>query len=496
MTILFMRSIKYFIFGFLFLIILGTLFLPLFVNAQTANTENIINANEEKKLELVFEPPCARIGITSFDSCEPIVDIQTYIKRLYQFAVGISGVVAVGMIVYGAIIIIVKSENVVEKSEGKEIIQDALWGVLLLFASYILLNTINPELVKLKGPAADKLKPPQNSQLTQLRAVSCGIATDIYAVNGNPIYAGNASSSPPITVNKEFEPNNRCGLRRVLFRHAYKIHDDLPNDYQDLDAFLNSTSMASGTEAKFYYREDEELLEDTIVWTYPYYIKGTDPKKTARCVIYARREPVGEDEDAVTKMIDLQQTLTPCILDDIPTSTIKGTFGLDYEKPVKQLPGWVWGNDPYGGCPEPPPHNACALIVHNECWKDKNDTVKSQARRICFAESGGVTTIPSGTDICLTTTSSSTINRPSVSWGLFQINISAHSFPNLFCANYAVSPMYTARNKICEKDLNYDKCVTAAQNGVINIAKACEIYKNAPAHDKWKDWGVNKKCKF
>ncbi|TSC52764.1 MAG: Uncharacterized protein LiPW41_134 [Parcubacteria group bacterium LiPW_41] len=314
MTTLFMRSTKLFSLVFLFLIILGTVSFPLFVGAQTTSTTSTSD------LHLVFEPPCVKIGVGSIDSCSPITDIQTYIKRLYQFAVGISGIVAVGMIVYGAILIIVKSENVVAKSEGKQIIQDALWGVLLLFASYLLLNTINPELVKLKEPTTgDIIKTTTSSQLTQLNAVSCGTSTNIYAVNGVPIYSGDSSTNtkaPQGPDGEYIEPDNKCGFRRVILRHAADITDN------------------SG-EASKYYAEDEGLDENTIVWTYPYFIKSEGAKNasddmnitTKRCVIYAIREPVDDDEKAETVMVDLNSNITPCILND------------------KQKPGWIWGND-------------------------------------------------------------------------------------------------------------------------------------------------------
>ncbi|MFA6992738.1 MAG: hypothetical protein WC269_05705 [Candidatus Gracilibacteria bacterium] len=297
---------------------------------------------------MVFEPPCiANTGPLSFlGPCTPIEDIQTYIVRLYQFAVGISGIVAVGMIVYGAIIIIIKSENIAAKSEGRQIIQDALWGVLLLFASYLLLQSINPDLVKLKDPSAAPIATSTLTQgtLSQISSSTCGMATDIEAVNGVPIYSGDSTASPIKKADQDQEPYNKCGLRRVLFMHKGDINDNLSTDYETLDDLLNKKDGT--TETKFFYNEGEILDENTIVWTYPYYIKGTTPSSTAKCVIYAIREPPPDAKTkAETRLVDLNEGITPCLLDDIPTSTIKTTFGLDKTEPVKQLPGWIWGND-------------------------------------------------------------------------------------------------------------------------------------------------------
>jgi len=476
------------------LVLFGIFVFPFFVNAE----------NSTSAIPLVFNPPCAeKIGILPLGPCTPITDIQTYIVRLYQFAVGISGIVAVGMIVYGAIIIIVKSEDISAKSEGRQIIQDALWGVLLLFASYLLLQSINPDLVKLKDPSAQQIATSTLTQgtLNKISSTTCGMSVDIRAVDGVPIY----SNSP----NKSQQPNNKCGLRRVLFREKADINDTLPSDYSTLDDFLNNRN-GSTTEAKFFYNEDEILEKDTIAWTYPYYIKGQSPTSTARCVIYAVREPVPEGEKATTMMVDLNQNITPCMLDDVPTSTIKEIFDVDVAEPVKQLPGWVWGNDPDGKknaancsgvCPEPMKTGSCAVEnLKKTSWKNESDTTIEQASRICAAESGGSETLGSGMDVCDKETTGDK-SGPTVSWGLFQINLSAHSplgkdaqNNSIICADKALFPLYTSKNHWCAipKVNNYTACMEAAKTGQKNVEKAYMIYKSAG----WGQWGANCKCNF
>jgi len=74
--------------------------------------------------------------------------IAGYIGTIYRFAIGISGILAVGMIVAGGIYISV-SGAVDKQAEGKDMIISAVWGLVLLFGSYIILNTINPRIVNL-----------------------------------------------------------------------------------------------------------------------------------------------------------------------------------------------------------------------------------------------------------------------------------------------------------------------------------------------------------
>ena len=74
--------------------------------------------------------------------------IQGVIELLLNFA----GIVAVFYIIYGGIQYILAAGNVAKHEEAKDTIQQALLGLGLLLASYLLLRTINPDLVNLKNP--------------------------------------------------------------------------------------------------------------------------------------------------------------------------------------------------------------------------------------------------------------------------------------------------------------------------------------------------------
>ncbi len=112
----------------------------------------------------------------------------------------------------------------------------------------------------------------------------------------------------------------------------------------------------------------------------------------------------------------------------------------------------------------------------------------SKASAIAGAESGGVTTSESSVDKC-------TVDGSVVSFGLFQINISAqNNFAGLNCRS-AFDKMYTAQTKNCRvinKPL-YDQCVAAAKDAQKNIQQACQISGNGT---NWSLWGANQKCGF
>lgn len=79
-------------------------------------------------------------------------DIGLFIKNLFTYAIGFAGILAVGSIVIGAIYWSLSGGSPDKQKEAKSYITSALWGILLLFGSYIILRTINPRLVALEEP--------------------------------------------------------------------------------------------------------------------------------------------------------------------------------------------------------------------------------------------------------------------------------------------------------------------------------------------------------
>jgi len=89
-----------------------------------------------------------------------------FVAGFYSFALMIGGVLAFGAIVYGGILYAVSAGNSSRQSEGKEWIKSALLGLLLLAGAYLILYTINPNLVNLNLPtlsAVNIAAPTQNT---------------------------------------------------------------------------------------------------------------------------------------------------------------------------------------------------------------------------------------------------------------------------------------------------------------------------------------------
>jgi hypothetical protein len=75
-----------------------------------------------------------------------------FVAGFYNFALMIGGVLAFGAIVWGGILYASSAGNSGKQSEGKEWIKSALLGLLLLAGAYLILYTVNPNLVNLGLP--------------------------------------------------------------------------------------------------------------------------------------------------------------------------------------------------------------------------------------------------------------------------------------------------------------------------------------------------------
>jgi len=77
------------------------------------------------------------------------MSLPNLIKYIYLFAVGICGAIALASILFGAIKYIGAAGNSSRISDAKEQIVSAILGVVILLSSYLILYTINPDLVTL-----------------------------------------------------------------------------------------------------------------------------------------------------------------------------------------------------------------------------------------------------------------------------------------------------------------------------------------------------------
>src|SRR3990167_10753943 len=73
----------------------------------------------------------------------------TYVTGLFKLAIGLAGALAVVMIIYAGIKYM-STDAFSGKEEAKGVIENALWGLGLAIAAWLILYTINPKLVEIK----------------------------------------------------------------------------------------------------------------------------------------------------------------------------------------------------------------------------------------------------------------------------------------------------------------------------------------------------------
>lgn len=79
-------------------------------------------------------------------------DLTAIVAWLYVFLVGISGLAAFVMIVWGGVKWMSSQGDPGQVGDARDKIKMALLGLLLVLASFLILQIINPELTLLKNP--------------------------------------------------------------------------------------------------------------------------------------------------------------------------------------------------------------------------------------------------------------------------------------------------------------------------------------------------------
>lgn len=85
-------------------------------------------------------------GITK-DGSNDTSTIASYIPGMVQLIIALAGAMAVVMIIIGGIQYM-SSDAFSGKEEGKNRIWNAIWGLMLAISAFVILNTLNPDLVK------------------------------------------------------------------------------------------------------------------------------------------------------------------------------------------------------------------------------------------------------------------------------------------------------------------------------------------------------------
>ena len=150
-------------------------------------------------------------------------DIQTYIPGIFKLAIGIAGVLAVLMIIIGGVEYIT-TDAIQGKSEGKARIQNALWGLVLVLVSWILLYTVNPKLTVFN----------LNVETTTSNQTSGSGNYDSGDTVDNTTEGGSSSEDNSLVLPSTYDPlKDKSGGDNPF---------DLPSDFDPFEEHIESTT--------------------------------------------------------------------------------------------------------------------------------------------------------------------------------------------------------------------------------------------------------------
>lgn len=130
------------------------LFFGSFAILNTINPDLTKLVSLEKSLESANFSAPANSPVAPLEPPKPgekvPLGIAEQIGKFYQWALGIGGLLALGVLIFGGILYTVSAGNASRQDDAKNWVFGAVMGIFLLFGSFLILNTINPELTKLK----------------------------------------------------------------------------------------------------------------------------------------------------------------------------------------------------------------------------------------------------------------------------------------------------------------------------------------------------------
>ena len=101
----------------------------------------------QAQYQLEVDYPALPIG----GGADPASGLVGYMHYLYLFGLALVGIAGMGGLVYGGLMYML-SGTVTSKEEAKKQIWASIAGLILAISAYLILYTINPDLVKFKLP--------------------------------------------------------------------------------------------------------------------------------------------------------------------------------------------------------------------------------------------------------------------------------------------------------------------------------------------------------
>lgn len=145
-----------------------------------------------------------------------IADPGAYIRNIFVFSIGLAGLLAMAEIVFGAVQYTISAGNPSQQGDAKDRILNAIYGLLLLLSSFIILYAINPNLVTLKASGIKPLPaPPSPREALSPRAVDLAREEFRQASNRALKALGLPEVAPNAPISRETSEQYQSAIDRV-----------------------------------------------------------------------------------------------------------------------------------------------------------------------------------------------------------------------------------------------------------------------------------------
>jgi hypothetical protein len=106
----------------------------------------------------------AQTATPAANGCSQDAGLGKCVNQIYIWSMSAAAILALLMIVVGGYITLTAAGNAERATRGKSFITSSLIGLVLLFGAYLLLRTINPDLVDFSNNCANNISACTSSQ--------------------------------------------------------------------------------------------------------------------------------------------------------------------------------------------------------------------------------------------------------------------------------------------------------------------------------------------
>ena len=202
-------------------------------------------------------PGCTDLVVEIPGVGKQVTDPVQYILGVYKFGLAAGGLIAMLIIVFAAIERIVSAGNPSKIYDANDRIKNAIWGLALLLGAFLILSTINPELVKLQKPNLPKVTctPSKDNDCSGLIGVpgSAKAAIDRYEAS--------IARQNMLTAHQQYDSNSTPENQLNLAQHQIAAYQELQ---KTIKVALQDPSITASQRSNFQFqlnRSDKQIQE-------------------------------------------------------------------------------------------------------------------------------------------------------------------------------------------------------------------------------------------